>query len=670
VRSLAKGPDDLERRQPADSLFENHPLSREIDVAHDHSDENEVSADQLFSRFDRQPDPVVDAKIEFLPLHDRLTPDNFERLVARLASPPDGTSVRATRYGKSGSTQGGIDVMCDDPVAGKCDYYEGKRWARISKGDIAGWVDKFLSGPHALDARKFVLCTTFNVEDVTDLVLEWKACARVLAARKIAGELWDGAEIHRMLRRKHAVVSELFGDEVAKRYCVQEIRQPSEPPERTFAAREVSQFGRSLSLKNVSVACDVMLPNDEEIGLTASLSFARRELSGISIAVSGKELVRWMQWRAHATSGSQRPYVVPLPDDDGRVVLTADSARLTLRSDELHHLDWVLEAGWKAFYAEAAKQLVRLRCGRFKRLRGSSGPFVLASVDRPLWRAMLGFAQEHDVANGDGPWHVFDGAPGCLKVYTQGATDRLDAGYHAILYAYDEGGIWLPWESSVSIGWEVPTNFGTPVRPSPRATWDAEYTHDWLIEEFIPEVLRWANAPSAEPQKKKLWQRAPAAKAPAIAEPVATYATSAAMGLSVRTMPDDFEGLQRCVRKLQVHFHGRRSDVELEPALGAAVLSAIHRILSFTKLAHEGYLRSSVGIPSNEGLVEGVRARSQSGTVSTSQAAMDFRLRGLLEAMDASKSVPAGEWRGIAASLQPLLDRYHEDVVCDLFTAG
>ena len=139
-------------------------------MANDDDDQtNEVGVGQLFSTFERQPDPVVDPKIEALPLHERLTPENFERLVARLADPADGTSVRAFRYGKSGSTQGGVDVICVDQTTRKCDCYEGKRWERIAKGDITAWVDKFLSGPHVSDAQRFVLCTTFNVFEVTEL---------------------------------------------------------------------------------------------------------------------------------------------------------------------------------------------------------------------------------------------------------------------------------------------------------------------------------------------------------------------------------------------------------------------------------------------------------------------------------------------------------------------
>ena len=75
-------------------------------------------------------------------------------------------------------------------------------------------------------------------------------------------------------------------------------------------------------------------------------------------------------------------------------------------------------------------------------------------------------------------------------------------------------------------------------------------------------------------------------------------------------------------------------------------------------------------MPSDEDLVEGVRVRARAEEQATSPAAMDFRLRGLLEVMKRVAELPSGEWRNIAAMLQPVLDRYNEDVICDLFTAG
>jgi hypothetical protein len=634
-----------------------------------HEIKSEVSAEALFSKFARQRDPVVNGKIERLPLH-RLTPDNFERLIARLADPADGKTVRAFRYGKSGSTQHGIDVMVIDSVSHKCEYYEGKRRARISKGNITAWVDKFLHGPHAADARKFVICTTHNVFEVTELALEWKECVKLLSAHEIEGDLWDGTKIHALLRRRRPIVSELLGDDVADQYCVQDFSTPNEASGHLFKVRDIRHFGRSLSLQNVSISCEVLMPSDNEMSIGAVLSFARHDLSGTSITISGKELVRWMQWRAHAHDDEARPYALPMDDSTNRVVLLAQSARLILHQEEIEHFDWALHTAWGTFCKTANEQLTHYRCGRFKRLRGSTGPFVLASVERWLWQAMLEFAQENDVDKGQGPWHIFDGNPGSIKVYSRTASDRFDSGFHAILYAYERGSIWLPWESRVDIGWDFPSTFNSTPEVSARANWDAEFTHDWLLEEFIPTVILWKNpAQQRTPGKASFWTKRDHQPARPQMVDISGVASSAANGLFLRTVPENFDALVACVGALQYHFTGRRSKVAIEPALSKIVLTAVDRALTFSKLSYEGYLRGSLSISSTSNLVDAVRALAQNRTAAASATELDFQLRGLLEVMDAVKLAPAGEWRNIAAMLQPLLDRYNEDIVCDFFTA-
>ncbi|MDT7517012.1 hypothetical protein [Rhodoferax mekongensis] len=633
-------------------------------------DRDEISVERLFSKFEPITDPVVHGKIEHLPLHESLTAENFERLVARLAAPANSLSISAFRFGKQGSTQGGVDVLAFDPVSRKWDCYEGKRWTHISQGNITSWVEKFLIGSHAKDARRFVICTSFDVFKVTALANEWKQCAKRLADHHIEGQLWDGAEIQTKLRHRPDIVEELFGEGISESFCLRTLQVPAEPPKNVFATKRIAQYDRTLTLQNVSVSCEVFLPCNREMDTGAIFSFSRRELSGISIAIQGKELVQWMQWRAHAPFDQKRPYASAIPGDKSQVVLMANSARVTLNLEELEHLDWVLQAAWSRFYTTLDDYLTRYRCHRFKRHSGSRGPLALISVERGLWRAMLAFAQEHDVAKGDSPWHIFDGAHGCLKVYTEKNTDRFDRGYHVILNAYETGGIWLPWESSITIGWEIPCDFGKASDISPRRAWDASFTHDWLLEELIPAVLRWSGV-RRQKEKPKSWIWGSGTDEPHLdaAIDVSQFATSNATELVLRVVPEDQDGLKHCVEGLQAHFHGRRSVALIEPSLEKAVLIAIERVLTFVKLPYEGYLRGVLNILDSDGLQDAIRLRIAEKSKPVTSTIMDFRLRGLLEVMDSAQNIPDGEWRVIAANLQPVLERIREDLACHLFTS-
>ena len=137
----------------------------------------------------------------------------------------------------------------------------------------------------------------------------------------------------------------------------------------------------------------------------------------------------------------------------------------------------------------------------------------------------------------------------------------------------------------------------------------------------------------------------------------------------MRVCPVDFDELTKFIGALQAHFHGRHSDVEIEPSLAKAVLIAIDRVLTFANLPYEGYFRNSLSISPKENLLDAVRALIRTATKPISATVMDFRLRGLLEVMAAVNEMPAGELRSIAAMLQPVIDRYNKDLLCDLFIA-
>jgi hypothetical protein len=628
----------------------------------------EIQTSELFAPMERQPEWIARPKIESLPLNE-LTSVNFEKLVARLADPPRGVPLQAFRYGKSGSTQGGIDVICIDAAAQKCDCYEGKRVVQIRAGQLRSWVDRFLSGDHVKDARSFTLCTTCPVSESTSLMQEWKECAFLLGRHGIAANLWDPDKVLHLLRQRPDIVSELFGDEVARNYCTPNDPKPGLPQSRVFAEQRVSVYGRMASIQNVSISCELSLPCRESLSTGAILSFARPDLSGVSIALTQKEIVQWMQWRAHATSNTSRPYAMGLHDDSKRHVLAANTARLILRAEELEHLDWIFDRAWHEFRKAADEVFSFLRCLRFKRL-GDRDTFGLVSVQRGLWQLMLDFANEFDVAKGNSPWHIFDGAPGCLKVFTDSNGDRFDRGYHAILYAHNDCGIWMPWERKVQIGWTSPTDIaGQPSDLSPRKGWDAQYTHDWLLQEFIPEVLRWeAEKRRGTLPRKSFWTTQRQDEPRPI--DMGDVAYSRASPLRWKAIPDDdVRELIDCVRALQCHATARSSSVEIEPALLAGALLSIDRVLPFAHPLDEHYIRGKLDLLPDEEIGAGIRRLATECTRSYYYASLDFQLRSLMAVLETVRDMPLGELAMVSRQLQLILDRCHEDVICDFFCA-
>lgn len=633
-----------------------------VDVGED------VALEVLFDRLQRQPELVAQPKSSRLPLHD-ITPENFEKLVVRLASAEPGAKLKARRYGKSGATQSGLDVQRLDPDSSRFACYEAKRVIDIRRGTLTRWVEGFLSGKHAANACSFYLCTTYAVSEETNLADEWSQCEKLLLARQIHPHLWDRVALEDLLRNHWPIVLELYGETVANGFCVPAARPLPDPQASMFAAREETHYGQSVNLYNRSIACSIYLPGGVDRNLSAALSFARADISGISMALSARELVGWSQWRHHADASMDRPYAIAHGTRKGAYLLMGSRVRLTLEEAEVADLDWILECAWHKIHSACQAQVTAWRSLGFEPIEHYPQAIGLLSIRPWFWQRMLDFARAHDVGLGDGPWHMFDAAPGCLKVYSDSDDQRFDRGYHAILYAHVEGTIWLGAPGDVVVGWR-PADIGAPC--SVRGQWDARYTHDWLLEEMIPEVLRWMGHSSAVQRQSKWWQwlRTRTRTRTGVALPsVAEIAWSRARVEVTSSAPEaSNEALFEYVHMLQSHATCQRSDVPLSSACMRNVLDCIDCTLPFASLPTESYLRGNLGLQGEEDLSRSIRRKAADMASIVHYPAMDFALRALIEVLRYAPDLPASSRGHILQLLKPIRDRSDEDILCGLFS--
>ncbi|MFD0131828.1 hypothetical protein ACFVHT_23195, partial [Bacillus subtilis] len=592
--------------------------------------------EQLREPMGRQLELVAHPKSVRLPLQD-ITPENFEKLVARLANCAPSAMFRAQRIGKSGSAQSGIDVQCRVFDSDRFDCYEAKRVVEIRRGTLKKWVGSFLEGTHADTAASFHLCTTYAVSDETALQEEWKDCERLLLDRQIHPHLWDRAVLNDLLREQWQIVAELYGEGVANGFCVSAAPPLPVPQESSFAIRKETLYGPSLQLQNRSIACSVHLPERLDRQLSAALSFSRADISGISIALSSRELLGWAHWRVHADASMERPYAIPHANRAGAFLLMGRHARLSLNEAEVADLDWILERAWKHIHQACLAYVSAFRSFDFELIQHHPSAVGLISVKPWLWAQMLAFARIHDTARGDGPWHVFDASRSLLKIYTCRDGERFDQGYHAIMYAYSEGVMWSDTRSNITIGWS-PTDPRTAC--SVRRQWDARFTHDWLLQELIPEVIRWVGSEEKR-GAAAAWWRMPSRSAQTLPPQVSDLAHSLAREGKMDAWTDAAsDTLQAHVGVLQSHFTCQASKAPLGLECMRNVLDCIDCALPFSRLPTEGYLRGSLGLNDAGDLAKAIRNKASTLEAGVDCSAMDFALRGLLEVLCYAPSLP------------------------------
>lgn len=624
----------------------------------------DVTLEQLREPMDRQRDPVAQPKSDRLPLQD-ITPENFEKLVVRLANCAPSAAFRARRVGKSGSTQSGIDVQCRIAATDRFACYEAKRVIEIRRGTLKQWVSKFLEGRYAATASSFHLCTTYAISDETSLLEEWEDCERQLLDRQINPHLWDRAALNDLLRDQWRIVAELYGESVATGFCVPAAPSLPVPQESSFAACEEFLYGQSLQLNNRSIACSINLPGRLDRRLSAGLSFARADISGISMALSARELLSWAHWRVHADASMERPYALPHATGSGTYLMMGRHVRLSLKEAEVADLDWILERAWNRIHRACLEYVSANRSFDFELIEHHPSAVGLLSVQPDFWQQMLAFARAHDATKGNGPWHMFDASSSFLKVYTCRDGDRFGEGFHAIVYPYSESILWSGKRQSVTIGW-------SPVDPrsacSVRGQWDARFTHDWLLQEMIPEVIRWMGLEQKREVATTRW-RWPSRSTAMFLPPASDLAWSLAREWDKTERPEaSNSALQEYVGALQSHFTCQSSNVPLAAECMRNVLNGIDGVLPFSSLPSEGYLRGNLGLHMAGDLSQAIREKACSLEEGVHSSAMDFALRGLLEVLRYAPDLPPSNRNHTVQLLTPLWERRNEDILCGLFS--
>jgi hypothetical protein len=143
--------------------------------------------------------------------------DDFERLCLRLAR-SDHEVEDARRYGIPGQEQYGIDLFARRAGTGGCTVYQCKKVEQFGPSDIGAAVDKFLEGPWAAQADRFVLCTSHSLVP-SQLADRLKAERERMAGRGVELTTWDAEALGILMKDHPALVDDFFGRPVVTAFC-------------------------------------------------------------------------------------------------------------------------------------------------------------------------------------------------------------------------------------------------------------------------------------------------------------------------------------------------------------------------------------------------------------------------------------------------------------------
>lgn len=349
------------------------------------------------------------------------------------------------------------------------------------------------------------------------------------------------------------------------------------------------------------------------------------------------------------------------PADDSDYVVDLANCRLMLPEEGVREL---------AGAADALTVVVKEALIALEADWGASDfPFVqrggmkvaLAAIRTDVWREMMRFAHEHDVAAGKGPWHMFDAAPNVLKPFTEREDERFNCGYHGVFHVTEEiDG--LSREGEVVLLWQ-PNETGPNKQISSSDWWSCEFAFKWLSEELLPEINRWVFNRHFSSSLKRTLRRN-------LATQFAGALNEAFVARDLRQRPLFRNGLWcrnvvGTIQELQHFFSVQRTPEPYVQQKDAELLYRAAAMLARGERGYAGYVSSKLslddGAANHAQLVAAIERKIESGRVVASAGNVDFVLRAILELLnDSDEWVTPSDREIVLQALTPFTQIFDE----------
>jgi len=605
----------------------------------------------------------LDLKLKTLPLD--MPWKDFEHLCVQLAEEENNFENKeitsAMLYGRNGQKQEGIDIKATIPNSNKFFVMQCKRYTQIIASDVEKWVNKFLEGKFSDKTYLYVLATSFDISTDTNLVDAWHKAQQKLDSLGIKSVLWDKIAILNKLKNAYRVTATFFGDNIATGYCHQKRMEEKYPY--SYSTKNINAFDDIVYIENRTCRLDLIVPNQSAgIKVGGIFLFARNDLHGTTFSLDGPELVPLMQVKAHSKSLVGTRY---LHKNKDKYYLSLGNVRLSLEKDEVDDLDWIIEEAFNRYFMTSKSIDTQLKTKRFERVN-SRFKVKISEIKRPLWNAIIKYADAHDISKGNGKDFIFDSAPGCLKVYVDKDTPDLDFGYHLIMYPVPKNtlhsnNIILEWEPLIDIA-------GQPVDISRRKAWDAEYTYHWLHSTLFPKVYQWVIQQENKPEKgiKRLIGR----KKNDNTLPLDDFIINnyeenfRILGTGINTSNEALI----CINKLQSHFTCYQMYATVEKELNLCVIETSLLLASKLPDLKCNYIKGNLSLGSDSTYKELIKLKQNWGTKSYATSTMlDMALRSLGKLLESTNNLSQYDINCLIENLYPVFKRYEEDLICNIY---
>lgn len=234
------------------------------------------------------------------------------------------------------------------------------------------------------------------------------------------------------------------------------------------------------------VRIDAFLPKNLDQELSCCILFQQPGLSDCMISFDEDE-IKEILFEGHEKGlTGERGFIWYLDMDNDKVGIKFPNNRFVTNINTARQLCDIINDLFYSYLNSKQKIYEVIGANHFN--EKSIGEFLILQVPRLIWIAMVDFAQRHDHYSGDTVWDIFKPLNLIKKnriIIYKNHLHKIKADVLAELHVEDMS------NSFVEIIWK--TGYSPSVGKMDgfdnQTKWKVDYTHDWILEEFIPYII-------------------------------------------------------------------------------------------------------------------------------------------------------------------------------------
>ena len=230
------------------------------------------------------------------------------------------------------------------------------------------------------------------------------------------------------------------------------------------------------------VRIDAYLPSKISDKVSCLFTFGQDDISGCMITLD-EEILKEQFFKDCEKDITERRFIAYV--EENKVCVDFPNNRFITDMETANHI-MLLADKLKHNYEQKKSKIIDI-VGGDNFSKDSNGRYEMIEMPKKIWRMLCDFAMKHDCFIGESEWDIFNPQHGYYNIMIY--KNQKDTSFKGDIIVnlnskkLDEENIKVLWDAGYTNSLRENEGFNN------KQKWKVDYTHDWLINKFIPYVL-------------------------------------------------------------------------------------------------------------------------------------------------------------------------------------